>query len=96
MITQVHSRRGLLPSAHHFPHGHVAQKVAQAGVSPQSGNNLGWLTQLGEKARDQALGLGPQGLGVASGLMSHRRRLGIPYPDRAVAGTGHQARAVAG
>ena len=90
----VHLRRGLLPTAHDFPQGHVAQKVAQVGVRPQTGNNLGWLTQLGEKARDQALGLGPQGLGFASGLMSQRRRLGVPYPDRAVAGTGRQARAV--
>ena len=61
----------MLPPAHHFPQGHVAQKVAQAGVSPQTGNNLGRLTQLGEEARDQALGLGPQGLGLAAGLMSH-------------------------
>ena len=70
------------------------RQVAQAGVRPQSGNNLGWLTQLGEEACDQALGLGPQGLGFATGLMAQRRRLGVPDPDRAVAGTGHQAAAV--
>ena len=27
--------------------------------------------QLGEKARNQALGLGPQGLGLATGLIAH-------------------------
>jgi hypothetical protein len=37
----VYLRHGLLAPAHHFPHGHVAQKVAEAGVSPQTGNNLG-------------------------------------------------------
>jgi hypothetical protein len=60
----------------------------------QSGNNLGWLTYLGEQARDQALGLGSQGLGFTAGLMSQRRRLGVPDSDRAVAGTGHQPTAV--
>ena len=37
-------RHGLLAPAHHFPHGHVAEKVAETGVSPQTGNNSGWLT----------------------------------------------------
>ena len=54
MVEAVHLRRGLLPPPHHFPHGHVAQQVAQAGVGPQTGNNLGWLTQLGEEARPGA------------------------------------------
>jgi hypothetical protein len=40
----VYLRHGLLAPAHHFPHGHVAEKVAETGVSPQTGNNSGWLT----------------------------------------------------
>ena len=35
---------------------------------------------------NQALRLGQQSLGFAAGLISQRRRLGVPYPDRAVAG----------
>jgi len=48
----VQLRCGVLSPAHHFPHCHMAQEVAQLGVRPQTGNNLGWLTQLGEEARD--------------------------------------------
>ena len=67
------------------------RRSLSAGVRPQAGDNLVRLMQLGEEACDQALGLGPQGLGFASGLIPQRRRLGVPYPDRAVAGTGRQA-----
>ena len=44
--------------------------------------------------RDQRLGLGPQGLGFAAGLLPPCRRLGFPDPDGTVAGAGRQARAI--
>ena len=95
----VHLRRGFLPPAHGFPQSQVALQVAQAGVSPQPGNNLGWLTQLGKEAGHQTLGLGPQGLGLAAGLdlaragdsVSHIRTVPSPEPDARLLPSGLKA-----
>ena len=84
----MHLRHGWLPAAHHRPHGRAAHRLAQGLVGPQTSHDLGRLAQFGEQARDQALGLGPQGLGLATGLMasagdsvSQIRTVPSPEPD---------------
>ena len=71
----VQLRYGLLAAPHHLPPGRTAHRVAQGKVAPQTGNNIGWITQLGKQVRDQAIGLRPQGLGLATGLIAPRRCL---------------------
>ena len=80
-------RYDLLPSADHRALRRAAQWVAQGLVCPQTGNNIGWITELGEQV-PIALGLGPQGLGLTTGLMahaggsmSHSRTVPSPEPD---------------
>ncbi len=70
--------RGLMVSAHHGPQSRVTQGGTLVCVGPQAGNNSVWFMQLGEQSRHKMLGLGPQGLGLATGLMAPSRWFGVP------------------
>src|SRR5262245_5295775 len=65
----MHLRQGLLPPAHHCPQGRTPQGLAQARVGPQTSHDSGGLVALGEQPRHEALGLGPERLGLAAGLV---------------------------
>ena len=98
--------RGLSPTVWPAPCGssrHAAPRCAagRSGLSrPQPSNDIGGLPELSEQVSDQVLGLGPQGVGLATGLLSRRSGLAVsqirtvpsPEPDTRLVPSGLKAR----